>query len=150
MENEKKEKSLEDKIQESFFINSVLTFVPNLPHLYPKIVDGLDMISNGIDNFLGEDEKMVVITRSKGVTRAIILDRKKEFTLTNTMKLTAGNGAILNSYEKNEWKNKLLEHTAMQTLKERYENTKPLEGSEPGPDGPSEDLIGNIMKALPE
>lgn len=149
MENEK-EKSLEDKIQESFMINSALAFMPSLPEMYPKIVSGIDMLDGGIDSFLGDNEKMVVVTRRNGVTRAIILNTQMNFTLTNSMKLDAPNGnPVINNYEKNEWKKKLLDSMPMQTLKERHERLSAQEGISEKPvkyigDSSSEN-IGDIM-----
>lgn len=117
---------LQDRITQSAILNTVLAAAPQLVEFYPKIISGIDMLSDGIDNFLGED-KMIVITRKKGITRAIILNTKVDFSLTNEMKIEAKENAVVNNYEKNEWKQKLLESSVLQTLKEKYERLQPTE-----------------------
>lgn len=124
MENHLEE--LQDRITQSAILNTVLAAAPQLVEFYPKIVSGIDMLSDGIDNFLGDD-KMVVITRKNGKTRAIILNTKVEFTLTNEMKIEAKENAVKENYEKNEWKQKLLESSIFQTLKEKHERLQPTE-----------------------
>lgn len=111
---------LQDRITQNAILNTVLTAAPQLVEMYPKIISGIEMLSDGIDNFLGDD-KMVVITRKNGKTRAVILNTKVEFNLSNQMKIEAKENAVLNNYEKNEWKEKLLESGVMQTIKEKHE-----------------------------
>lgn len=118
--------SLQDRITQSAILNTVLTAAPQIVEFYPKILSGIEMLSDGIDNFLGED-KMIVITRKNGKTRAIVLNTKVEFSLTNSMKIEAKENAVINNYEKNEWKEKLLNSDIFQTLKEKNERLMPRE-----------------------
>lgn len=117
---------LQDRITQSAILNTVLAAAPQLVEFYPKIISGIEMLSDGIDNFLGDD-KMVVITRKNGKTRAIVLNTRVEFTLTNEMKVEAKENAVTSNYEKNEWKQKLLESSVFQTLREKHERLNPSE-----------------------
>lgn len=117
---------LQDRITQSAILNTVLAAAPQLVEFYPKILSGLEMLSEGIDTFLGED-KMIVITRKNGKTRAIVLNTKIAFSLTNEMKIEAKENAVTSNYEKEEWKKKLLESSVLQTLKEKHERLQPPE-----------------------
>lgn len=119
------EKSIADQAQQMIFIQGLLLAMPDLPKFYPQIKGVIDMLDKQVEDYLGDDEKMVVIVRKKGITRAIVLNPKITFTLNNKMGLEAEGkiSPVLNNYEKNEYKNKLVESGPLQILKERYEKT---------------------------
>lgn len=121
------EKKLDDQVGLMFMIQAVLQSKPELIKMYPQLMGLVDMIESKSQEFLGNNEKMIVLTRVNGVTRAIILNTTIDFTFTNKMKLEAqGNQSpVLNNYELSEYKQKLLSSMPVQMLKERYEKMHP-------------------------
>lgn len=118
MQNEKS--SLENEIGQMMLVQTVLTAVPDLVKMFPKIDSLIEMLDKGIDDYLSSG-KMLVVTKRNNMTLALVLDTNKEFTLSNKMVLDGDQGSVLNQYEKAEWKNKLVNSVIYQTLKERYE-----------------------------
>ncbi|MCC6721755.1 MAG: hypothetical protein IT243_06090 [Bacteroidia bacterium] len=115
-------KNLEDKIQQSLMANGLLTAFPQLIDLYPKIISLIEIFDTEIDKYLDEQNKIIVIAKKNGKTRAIILDGTKEFTLTNEMKINATHSPVISNYNKNDIKEKILNSTVLNILKTKYEN----------------------------
>lgn len=129
----------DDEIKQVLAVEGLLTAMPHLLKFYPQLLELIGKADKGIDDILGdnENEKMIVLTKKEGITLLIVLDRNKQFTLNNKVELDGSEGnPILSKYEKNEWKNKILNSTAMQIIKEKYEKENP----------PSETPIINISE----
>lgn len=135
--------SFESQLQQSLMINGALAAMPQLINLYPQIQGLPDMIQKGIEDYLGDNEKMIVLTRKNGVTRAIVLDAKVPFTLTNEMKLEAQTTPVKANYELQEYKQKLLDSVIFQTLKEKYEKQNPQDQQSDQPNS-----IMNLLSAV--
>ncbi len=120
-EQDKINSELDGRSQMVFMLSAALMAKPELAKMYPQISNGIDMLSNGIDTYLGDNEKMIVLVRKNGVTRAIELNPKIAFTISNEMKLEATENPVVNNYEKEEWKQKLLDSVPIQMIKEKYE-----------------------------
>lgn len=112
--------SLQDRITQNLFINGILTAAPQIVEFLPQIKTGIETVSNKIDKFLGED-KMVVLTRKNGRTKAIVLNTKVAFRLSNEMKIEANENAVISNYDKEEWKAKLMESEIFQMLQEKHD-----------------------------
>lgn len=123
------ENPLDDQLGQTLMMQAVLAAAPQIVGMYPKIIGLVDMLDNAIDDYL-EDGKMIVLTKKNGVTLAIVLDTKKQFTLTNEVMLEGKENPVINKYEKSEWKVKVLNCTALQILKERYEKSDKKESGE--------------------
>lgn len=137
------EKSLNDQVQQMVFIQGLLMAMPDLPKYYPQAIGFIDMIDKQVEDYLGNDEKIVVVMRKNGVTRALVLNAKIDFTISSKM-IIEGEGPIspvIANYEKNEYKNKLLESTPLQIVKEKYEAMK---------DTIQEETPSNILSILKE
>lgn len=119
-------KTLEQQAQQQMFIQTLLLAMPDLPKFFPQIQGALDMIDKSIEGYLGDDEKMIVVVRKNGISRAIVLNPKINFSITNKMELEAEGkvSPVIANYEKNEYKSKLLESGPLQILKERYEKIR--------------------------
>lgn len=117
------EQSFQDQLQQSVMIQGILTAMPQLINFYPQLIGLVDMLDKTIEEKLGDNEKMIVLVRRNGVTRMIELNTNIPFTLSNDMKIDAKGevSPLLNNYEKDEYKAKLLNHSIVQTLKEKYE-----------------------------
>lgn len=117
------EKSLADQAQNQLFFQTLLMSMPDLPKFYPQIEGIVNTIDKYSEDYLGDDEKMIVIVRKNGVTRAVVLNPKIDFTISNKMSIE-GKGSIsplIANYEKEEYKQKLFELSIIKELKERYE-----------------------------
>lgn len=146
MEVVKEEKSLEQRTQELTTINTVLTMMPDLVKLYPHIQPLIDTIEGFIDSSLGDGEKMIVITKINGLTRATVFDTKKEFTLSNNMKIVTPieGSPVIKMYKKEEYKQKLINSIPMQVLKEKYDKMDKKEGEV------STNPFASILSMLPK
>lgn len=113
--------TLQDSIKQTFAIEGLLMAIPSLPSFYPQLISLLEMLEKQIDEHLGNNEKMLVLTKKNGITFLLTLDTSKNFTIDNKIVFNGDESAVISTYEKNEWKEKLLSSSALLTLKDRYD-----------------------------
>lgn len=140
------EKNLfEDELGQTILMQTLLLAMPDLPKMYPKIKGLIEMIDKGITDYLGDD-KMLALVKKNGFILLLVIDTKKQFTLTNKIVLEAPHGVedpVINKFEKSEMINKVLNSAAFNILKERYEKLSPDE-IQINPDNPLSHIVNNL------
>lgn len=118
------EKSLADQAQQQLFFQTLMMSMPDIVKFYPQIENIVNTINKSGEEYLGDDKKMILIVKKRGVTRAVILNAQSDFTITNgkdTFSIEGNKDVILANYEKEEYRKKLFELPIIQMLKEKYE-----------------------------
>lgn len=145
METQDKEPTLEEKAQTLFTIQSLLLLYPDLPKMYPQLVNIIDFLKKQIETFLGDDEKMIVIARKNGKTAALVFNPKIKFSLTTDLQIITDStiNPLLSQYGMDKYQAKLMDLPIIQSMKERYEKMDPTEAA--NQTGGMLSMLSNLM-----
>lgn len=87
--------SLKDRLMNSIkkqtMINGVKAMFKKLPQariILPFLKDAIDMAKAESDKYLGDADNIIVIGRKNGITNVVVINGKKEFTLSTGLKIT--------------------------------------------------------------
>lgn len=87
--------SLKDRLMNSIkkqtMINGIKAAFKKFPQarmILPFMKDALDMAKAEADNFLGDADHIIIIGRKKGITNCVVINGKKEFTISTGLKIT--------------------------------------------------------------
>lgn len=86
--------SLKDRLMNSIkkqtMINGVKAMFKKFPQaiiILPFLKDSIDMAKAESDKYLGDADNIIVIARKKGITNVVVINGKKEFTLSTGLKI---------------------------------------------------------------
>lgn len=119
--NEKKPSQLEDMMGNMLVIGAVKSFLIQYPQVagyFPQFLSAIEQAEKTITDFLGNHEKMVVLTSYGGAPRIIVIDTTKPFELSNLPGHSFGWDSDKGNYNLLEWKAKLMDSPAWKSIEE--------------------------------